>query len=361
MKDKDFLLDLINTPSPVMYESKLQKFWSDYIKNYVDYVKEDNYGNTYGVIKSKIYPTKEPFKVLIDAHIDEISYVVNHIDDNGLIHPIKNGGSDIQLALSKDITILTKNGEVDGVFGWIPIHLKRDGDASIKPEAKNLFIDIGATSKEEVINMGVEIGDPIIYNVKARFLNDKFLVGKSLDDKIGSYINTMVVKKIFENKKQLPYDLYILNSVQEEVGGFGIQIATKNIQPDVAIIFDVFFDSTNPLVSSKKMLGCDAKLGDGAILTNSTCVQKNLLNLFKETASVNNIKYKNAISTGNGGTNADKAFLNNIPTALISIPLKYMHTTVEMINMDDVEEAINLIYNTLLEIDYKQDFRYLKL
>lgn len=361
MEDKKFLMELINTPSPVMYESRLQKYWSNYIKPYVDYVMDDNYGNTYGVIKSKINSTKQPFKVLIDAHVDEISYIVNHISDDGLIHPIKNGGSDIQLALSKDIVILTENGEVNGFFGWIPIHMKRDSEKDIKPEAKNLFIDIGATSKEEVLKMGVKIGDPIIYDVKARIINENNLVGKSLDDKIGCYINTMVVKELIENKTDLPFDLYILNSVQEEVGTYGIQIAMSTIKPDVAIIFDVFFDSTNPLVGSKKMLGCDAKLGDGVIIMNGSCIQKNLLKLFVDTAKEKEIKYNLAHSTGYGGTNADRTFLFNIPTALISIPLKYMHTTVEMVNMKDVDDAIKLIYETLLKIEYNHDFRYLKL
>ena len=144
MKDKKFLLDFINTPSPTMYEYRAQEVWLNKIKPYVDEIHEDNYGNVYGVLKAKrniTDNTHKPFKVLLDAHVDEISYIVNHISDDGLIYPIKNGGSDIQLALSKDITILTKNGNVDGYFGWLPIHQKKDKTASLVPEVGNIFIE----------------------------------------------------------------------------------------------------------------------------------------------------------------------------------------------------------------------------
>ena len=363
MKDKKFLMEFLNTPSPVMYEYRAQKVWAEYIKPFVDEVVDDNYGNVYGIIRSNRISKTTPFKVVIDAHVDEISYVVNHISDEGLIHPIRNGGSDIQLALSKDVTILTKDGNVDGVFGWIPVHNKVEKLVDVKPEKDNLFIDIGANTKDAVLAMGVKIGDPIIYKVEARMLNstDK-LVGKSLDDKIGCYINAMVIEKLYKNKIRLPYDLYILNSVQEEVGAFGAKIAISNIKPDVALVFDVFFDSTNPLFPNKKMIGSDAKLGDGAIIMNSTCVQKNLYKLLVDTAEKNKIKYKLAHSTGMGGTNADKIFVEGgIATALISIPLKYMHTTVEMVDMKDVSESIDLIYESLQMIENNHDFRYLKL
>ena len=356
------MMDFINTPSPVMYEYAAQKVWAEHIRPFVDEVVDDNYGNVYGVIKSKKQGIK-PYKVLLDAHVDEISYIVNSISDDGLIHPIKNGGSDIQLALSKDVTIITKEGNVDGVFGWLPIHVKNDKLADLKPERGNLFIDVGANSKDEVLDMGINIGDPIVYSVMARMLNNtNKLVGKSLDDKIGCFINAMVVEMLYNNQVELPYDLYILNSVQEEVGGFGAKIAVSNIKPDVAIVFDVFLDATNPLFPDKKMLGSDAKLGDGAIIMNNSSVQKNLHQLIIDAADANGIKYKLAHSTGYGGTNADGIFvLGGVATALISIPLKYMHTTVEMIDLDDVDSAIDLIYAALINIENCHDFRYLKL
>lgn len=362
MQDLDFLNDFINAPSPVMYETDAQLVWGNYIKPYVSEIKSDNYGNVYGIRYSNNQnPNK--IKVLLDAHVDEISYIVNSIGEDGLIHPIRNGGSDIQLALSKEVKILTKTGEVDGVFGWIPIHNKSDEKVKdIKPERGNIFIDIGATSKEEVINMGVNIGDPIIYAVNVKFLNStNNIYGKSLDDKIGGYINAMVLKTLHEKNIDLPFDLYVLNSVQEEVGAFGAKIAIGNIKPDVAIVFDVFFDSTNPLFPDKKMLGTDAKLNDGVIIMNSACVQKKLYELLINTAIGSGIKYKTEHSTGYGGTNADRIFLEGgIATALLSIPLKYMHTTVEMVSMDDVESSIKLICDALKNINGDHDFRPIK-
>lgn len=359
-----FLLDFVNTPSPTMYEYRAQQVWADFIKPYVDELVDDNYGNVYGIIRSKNPDMRtKPYRVVIDAHVDEISYVVNEIGSDGLIHPIRNGGSDIQLTPSKNVTILTKSGEVDGVFGWLPIHCKDAKHKDVKPEATNLFIDVGCNTKEEVLSLGVKVGDPIVYTVAARMLNNTSrLVGKALDDKIGGYINAMVAKRLFDNNIELPYDLYILNSVQEEIGGFGAKIAISNIKPDAAIVFDVFFDNTNPLFSDRKMMGTEAKLGSGAIIMNSACIQKNLYNLLVDVATENSIPFELAHATGYGGTNADGIFTQGgVATALVSIPLKYMHTTVETVDMHDVDAATNLMYEALKRIQYNHDFRHLKL
>jgi len=363
--DKKFILEYLDTPSPVMYETRGQALWAETLRPYVDEVSSDNYGNICGLIKSRNRDNYDlPFSVMLDAHADEISYIVNEISDNGLIHPIKNGGSDIQLALSKDVIILSKDSfgnpvEIDGYFGWLPIHHKDKDHENIKPERKNIFIDIGCSTKEEVLAKGIKIGDPIIYNVKARFINKKNIVGKSLDDKIGGIINLEVAKLLKQNQIELPYDLYIVNSVQEEVGAFGAQIAVKQIKPDIALVFDAFFDATNPLFDdSKKLIGSTAKLGDGVIIMNGSCVQKNLRQLIINAAIENDVKHTLGHSTGFGGTNADRIFTDNIVTALLSIPLKYMHTTVETVCIDDVQEAINLLFFALQKIEYMHDFRY---
>jgi putative aminopeptidase FrvX len=357
----NFLQHFIDSPSPVMYESKAQQVWIDYIKPLVDEVHQDNYGNVWGVIKSKQNSDKTPFKVLIDAHVDEISFIVNDISENGLVYPFRNGGVDMSLSASRDVLILTENGEIDGVFGSLPIHQKHGKMSDFKLDNDNVFIDLGCTSKQEVLDLGVKLGDPIIYKVKSRFLKENILVSKSLDDKIGGYINAKVVEKLHDNQIDLPFDLYITSSVMEEVGLFGINMLANEIKPDVAIIFDVHFDTTNPMNPNVKSLGSNAKLGDGVIIFDGSAVQKNLKKLLSDTANEFEIKHTFAHSTGCGGTNADFMFKTGATTALLSIALKYMHTTNEMIDLNDANSAIDLIYRALQNIKYQHNFKYLDL
>jgi putative aminopeptidase FrvX len=345
-----------------MHEESAQRVWIDEIKPLVDTVHEDNYGNVWGVIKSKLNADKPAYKVMLDAHMDEISFIVNEIGENGLIHPIKNGGIDIQLTPTKEVLILTENGQIEGVFGYLPIHQKKGKAADLKPEETNLFIDLGLT-KDEVIAKGIKVGDPIVYKNTPRLLNSTTtLVSKALDDKIFAYINFKVVERLVKNKIELPFDLYIVSSCAEEIGGMiGAKNIAVEIKPDVAIVGDVHFDNSNPLTPDKKMLGTTAVLGSGCVINDGASVQKNFRKLIVNAANKNNIKYTLAHSTGFGGTNADSYCQSGIVCGLVSIPLKYMHTSNEFVNLNDVDEAIDLIYYTLQDIEYKHNFKNLNL
>lgn len=355
MTNKRFLEEYLNGFAPVGYETILgQKIWIDYVSKYVDNIFEDNYGNIVAVIN----PEAE-YKVVLDAHADEIGWYISDIDDNGHLFVKRNGGSDAHIAPSKDIVIFTSEGkQINGVFGWIPIHIRKK-EFDVKVE--NLWIDVGASNKEDIKNMGIQIGDIAVFPDKFRILNDDKWVGRSLDDKIGGFINAEVIRKIYENKDKLPYGLYIVNSVQEEIGLRGAQMITNTIKPNVAICFDPCQNTNIPHVE-KKEFG-NQKFGDGVVLTQAPGIHKNLLKLMIETAKENNINYKLEINERNTGTNSDSYTYSNggVVTGLISIPLKYMHTTNEMVYEKDVESAIEFIYKLLLKIENNHDFKYLKL
>jgi putative aminopeptidase FrvX len=350
----EFLENYLNNASPTGYESGGQKLWMDYLKPYVDTFITDTYGTAVGIINPDA-----PYKVVIEGHADEISWYVNYITDDGLIYVIRNGGSDHQIAPSKRVNIHTKNGIVKGVFGWPAIHTRmRDKEEVAK--VNNLFIDIGCETKEQVDKMGVHVGCVITYPDEFMILNENKFVCRAIDNRMGGFMIAEVARLLHENKIKLPFGLYITNSVQEEVGLRGAEMITKTIKPNVAIVTDVCHDSTTPMIE-KKIEG-DTKIGKGPVVTYAPAVQNNLRELILETAMAKEIPFQRLASSRVTGTDTDAFAYSNggVASALISLPLRYMHTTVEMVHRDDVENVIKLIYETLLKLENEETFSYFK-
>lgn len=353
-KSIQFLEKYLNNASPTGYESEGQKIWMEYLKPYVDEFITDTYGTAVGVIN----PEAE-FKVVIEGHSDEISWYVNYITDNGLIYVIRNGGSDHQIAPSKVVNIHTKKGIVKGVFGWPAIHTRlRDKEEA--PTLKNIFIDCGCSTKEEVEKLGIHVGCVITYPDEFMILNNDKFVCRALDNRMGGFMIAEVARLLKENKKKLPFGLYIVNSVQEEIGLRGAEMITQRIKPNVAIVTDVTHDTTTPMIE-KKVEG-DLQLGKGPVIAYAPAVQNNLRELIEETASKNKIPFQRSAPSRATGTDTDAFAYSNggVASALISLPLRYMHTTVEMVHKTDVENVIQLIYNTLLKIENNHNFSYFK-
>jgi endoglucanase len=353
-KSLEFLENYLNNASPTGYESNGQKLWMAYLKPYVDEFITDIYGTAVGVINPKA-----EYKVVIEGHADEISWYVNYITDEGLIYVIRNGGSDHQIATSKRVNIHTKNGVVKGVFGWPAIHT-RDKAKEQAPQLDNICIDVGCSNKEEVEKLGVHVGCVITYPDEFFILNNDKFVCRALDNRMGGFMIAEVAKKLKENNKELPFGLYITNSVQEEIGLRGAEMITQTIKPNVAIVTDVCHDTTTPMIDKKKE-GL-TKIGDGPVISYAPAVQNNLRELLIETAEKNNIPFQRMAASRMTGTDTDAFAYSNggVASALISLPLRYMHTTVEMVHQKDVENVIDLIYHSLLSINAGDDFSYFK-
>lgn len=349
-----FLENYLNNASPTGYESTGQKLWMDYIKPYVDTFITDTYGTAVGVINPDA-----PYKVVIEGHSDEISWYVNYITDNGLIYVIRNGGSDHQIAPSKRVNIHTKKGIVKGVFGWPAIHTRNRGKEETA-RIDNLFIDIGCSTKEEVDKLGVHVGCVITYPDEFMVLNENKFVCRAIDNRMGGFMIAEVARLLHENKKKLPFGLYITNSVQEEVGLRGAEMITKTIRPDVAIVTDVCHDTTTPMID-KKIEG-ETQIGKGPVITYAPAVQNNLRELIINTAEEKKIPFQRLASSRVTGTDTDAFAYSNggVASALISLPLRYMHTTVEMVHREDVENVIRLIYEALLKIEPNETFSYFR-
>jgi len=352
-KSIDFLHKYLNSSSPTGFESEGQKVWRDYIKPYVDEWHTDNYGTLYGIINPK-----KKYTVVIEGHADEISWFVNYISDDGYISVVRNGGSDHIIAPSKRVNIFTKKGIVRGVFGWPAIHVRKGKDSKLSPELENIFVDIGAKDKEEVLQMGVHVGCVLTFDDELEKLNNKYYIGRALDNRMGGFCIAEVARLLKKNKKKLPYRLCIVNAVQEEIGLRGAQMIAHTINPDVAIITDVCHDTHAPLY--KKKIQGDTKAGLGPSLTVAPAVHNKLLDLIIDTAEKKKIPFQRSASSRSTGTDTDAFAYSNggVPSALISLPLKYMHTTVEMAHEDDMENVTKLIYETLLNIKNNHKFKY---
>ena len=351
--DEKFLEKYLNSSSPTGFEYELggQKIWMDYISKYADKVELDNYGTAYGVMGNM----DSDFKVVIEAHADEIAWFVNYIDSNGYIKVIRNGGSDTTIAPSMRATLWGDKGPVDGIFGHPAIHIsyrKKEADLD------SIFIDVGASSKEEVIEMGINVGTVITFKGDFMKLGSDYYTGRALDNRIGGFMIAEVARMLKEKGKNLPFKLYVVNSVQEEIGLRGAQMIADTIKPNVAIITDVCHETSSPCYTASKE--GEHVAGQGGVITRAPAVQNKLRKLILDTADKKKIPVQLAASSTSTGTDTDAFAYSNggVPSALISLPLKYMHTTVETCHKDDVKNVVKLIYQTLLNIEENHDFKY---
>lgn len=352
----EFLKTYINTVSPTGFEAPGQKAWLNYIQPYTQEKITDPYGSVAAIIN----PGKD-FKVVIEAHADEISWFVNYISPEGLIYVKRNGGVDHQIAPAKRVLIHGKKGPVKAVFGWPAIHtrLAQPGTPEPQPKIENLFLDSGARSRKEVEALGIHVGAVAVYEEGFDELANGYYIGRAFDNRIGGFMIAEVARLLQENKKKLPYSLYVVNAVQEEIGLRGAEMMARRIKPDIAIVTDVTHDTTTPMMN--KIIEGECACGKGPSLCYGPAVQTKLLNLVETVAEKNKIPVQWRTVSRSTGTDTDSfAYANDgCASVLISIPLRYMHTTVEMLHRDDIENTIRLMYETLLALTPKTNLSYL--
>jgi tetrahedral aminopeptidase len=353
-KSKNFLFEYLNNASPTGFEHSGQQIWLDYLKPYIDEYMVDVYGTAVGVVNPK-----GKYKVVIEAHADEISWFVNYITEEGYIYVRRNGGSDHQIAPSMRVNLQGDKGIVKGVFGWPAIHV-RDAGKEEAPSLKNIFIDIGAESKKEVEAMGVHVGTVATFEDELIELNKNYLTGRALDNRMGGFMIAEVARRLKENKKKLPFCLYIVNAVQEEIGLRGAEMISRRLKPDLAICTDVTHDTQSPMYNKKE--SGNLKCGLGPVVCYGPAVQNNVLKQIIDVANKKKIPFQRQAVSRSTGTDTDSFAYSaeGVASALISLPLKYMHTTVETVHKDDVENVIQLIYEVLLQVKPDHDFRYIK-
>lgn len=351
-----FLKEYINNASPVGFEASGQRIWLNYLKSFVDTTFVDPYGTAVGVINPDA-----PFKVVIEAHADEISWFVNYVTPEGLIYLKRNGGVDHQVAPAQRVFIHGKKGNVPAVFGWPAIHTRLSNNENKEPQPKveNLFLDCGARNRKEVEELGIHIGAVVTYQEGFAELAHDYYIGRAFDNRVGGFMIAEVARLLKENKKKLPYGLYIVNAVQEEIGLRGAEMIARRIKPNIAIITDVTHDTTTPMVN--KIIEGDVACGKGPSLAFGPAVHNKLLQVVQDVAEKSSIPVQLRAVSRSTGTDTDSfAYANDgCPSVLISIPLRYMHTTVEMLHKSDIENTIKLMYETVLTLTPKTNLNYL--
>lgn len=350
----DFMRSYLNAYSPTGFEVEGQKIWMDYLKPYVDGFITDTYGSAVGVIN----PGKE-YKVVVEAHADEISWFVSYINSDGFIYVKRNGGSDHQIAPAKRVKIFGDKGEVKGVFGWPAIHTRKNGAKEETPSLTNIFIDVGAKNDKEVREMGIRVGCVLAFEDGFTTLNeDRWYCGRALDNRIGGFMIAQVARMLKEKKIDLPFTLYIVNAVQEEVGLRGAQMIAERLQPNVALIVDVTHDTQTPMIDKNRE--GDIKAGNGPVLMVGPSVHNNLFREIRDIAEAKKIPFQFDSASRSTGTDTDAFAYSNsgVASALISLPLRYMHTTVEMCHRDDLDNVIKLMFEWVKQLEDGKDYGY---
>ena len=348
-KNKDLLTALLNTDTPSGLETAGTELFVETVKGFTSNHRDiisDKIGNVAVGIGAFEAPE---VKVLLSAHIDEIGLRVQYIDDNGFIYVFRNGGVDVKTLLGSRVRIHNKkNGITMGVIGKTPIHVeRRAGTESKEIKLEDIKIDCGFSSKEEALTK-VAIGDCIIIDSSPLWLNDNLITSKGLDDKAGVYVVTRVLEELSKvNLIEKGVAVYGGCCVQEETTQSGATSLIKLINPNVSIDYDVTFATDDGRVEAKEW--GDVKLGHGGCIVHSPDCNISLVDKFKETAELTQIPTQE-FAVGGGMTNTQnlKQFGFNVETALLSIPLRNMHTQAEIVDIRDLEALVKLTVETIM-------------
>ncbi len=346
----EFLKQLLTTPSPSGFESAIQKIWCDYARQFADDVVTDSYGNAVAVLNGDGDP-----KIMLDGHVDELGLMIKHIDDKGFIYFQRIGGFDTGLLRSKRVSIHTEKGIVRGVIGATAIHLQeRDKEPKV-PKMHECFIDIGAKDGKAA-KARVSVGDPITFVDDFELINKDLAVARAFDNRVGCWAAIEALRIASLNKSSLKCALYAASSVQEEVGCLGAPMSAFNINPDAAIAIDVTHATDTPGIDVKQH--GEVKLGGGPTVSIGRENHPVLVSRLRKVAKTKKIDLQIETFSTTGGTDAMAIFnkQGGIPSAIMGIPNRYMHTTVELIHLPDLIDTANLL--AAFSLDIKQGERF---
>jgi len=343
----DFFKKLMLAPSPSGFEGPAAKVFREYLKPHVEEIKSDIMGNSIAVINKKA-----SLKIMLAGHIDQVGLIVNHISDQGFIYFDKIGGINLGILLSSRVAIHTNNGIILGIIGAKAVHQLEDEEKKQVPKMENMFIDCGFKSKEEAVK-NVSIGDSITFVSSFEKLKNDLVVSAGFDDKMGSFIVAEILKNLAG--ENINVSVYGVATVQEELGLRGAKTAAYSINPQAGIAFDVGF-AWHPGIDKQKW--GEVEIGKGPVITRGANINPVIFDLLVKTAKNNNIPYQIDASGGATGTDANlmQVSKEGMATALISVPLRYIHSSNEVLSLADIENAIKLGILFLKELKGNEDF-----
>lgn len=352
--DKKFLFELLSTPSPTGFETPGQKVWADFVKKHADEADNDAYGTAWGILQGS---SDEAPTVMLEAHCDEIGYIIKHITKTGFIHLDRVGGSDAATGRGRRLRILGDKGEVKGIIGNTAIHLRADSLATEKaPKIHELYVDVGASSAKEVEKLGLRVGHPAVYADEPEEFAKGKIVSRALDNRVGGYIIAQVLAELAKGDKRPAATVQVVNAVQEEIGGHGATMVTRRLQPNVAVCLDVTHATDTPGIDNA--IHGEVKFGAGPTVTHGTCNHPNVVKRLLDVAAKAKIPMQHESSSRYSGTDTDNISYSGlgIPSALISLPLRYMHSVVEVVDLKDVRMVVDTLVAFVRSLKAGDDF-----
>lgn len=347
----NFLRTLVNTPSPVGYETRGQRVWLDYVGKFADETFSDAYGNCVAVLNKGGSP-----RIMLAGHADEIAMAVNYIDDNGYIYVRRMGGVDAAITKAQRIVIHTRKGPVKGVVGNVAPHLtSRDGEAKL-PKIHEIFIDIGVSKRADAEKL-VRIGDPITLVDEFDILRGELAVARAFDNRIGTFAVAEALRLLKESGAKINAEVCAVSNVQEEVGLLGARQIAYSLKPDIALVVDVTHATDYPTVS--KTQHGDTRIGSGPAITHGGCNHPDVVARLEQVAKAKKIPLQHEAMSNTSGTDTDVIFWTRggIASALISLPNRYMHSPVEVVSLKDLEQIPQLLAAFVLSLKKGEKFK----
>ncbi len=337
---ESFLYELLNTPSPTGFEVRGQRVWANRCRLFADAVESDAYGSAWATVKGS--DPAAP-RVMIEAHADEIGFIIKYITDDGYLRVDRIGGSDWANARGRKLTFFGDQGEVRGIIGNTAIHIRDRKDGEKAPEVHELFVDVGASNPADVAELGLRVGHPAVYSDGAMPFGKNRIVGRALDNRLGGFIISEVTRRLSATDARPTATCLALNAVQEEIGGYGATMAAYHLHPDICLVLDVTHATDSPDI--KHAQHGKVTLGGGPSLTHGTANHPMIVQRLIDLARDLEIPIQHESSARFTGTDTDSIYhlRGGIPSALISLPLRYMHSIVEMADFADVERVIQLM------------------
>jgi len=335
MKLVEVLEKLSNANGVTGREDEVRDLMKNYLEPYVDEIREDRLGNLIAFKKGN----KDAPTVMLAAHMDEIGFMIKNIKKKGFLQFTKIGGIDDRILLAQRVIVHTDKGPLTGVTGSKPIHIQTEAEKKKVIEVDNLFIDVGARDKEEAEKMGVQVGDVVSFDIKFVRINENVVLGKAFDDRVGCAMMIEIMKRL----QKVDCNVYAVGTIQEEVGLRGATIAAFQVAPDVGIALESTVAGDMPGVAEGE---APAKMGEGAVVTVADAgliTHPKVLRLLIDSAKENKIPYQ--LETGiRGATDASRIAISRegVPSGIISVPARYIHSPVAILNLDDVEKAVKL-------------------
>jgi putative aminopeptidase FrvX len=346
----DFLKAIVNAPSPSGFEERAAQVYRDYTMQFADEQRTDSHGNVFAILNPKAET-----RIMLSGHLDEIGFIVKYINDEGLIYFTKVGGHDTLIAVGQHVWIHGKS-KVPGVMGRKPIHMMSHDDRTKVPEFSDLWIDIGATSRAEVLEE-VSLGDPITYMSEFQSLMGDRAAARGFDNKAGAFVVAEALRLLKEDGGlHGNVGVYATGTVQEEIGLRGATTAAYAIGAQSGIATDVSFATDHPGISKEKW--GDAHIGKGPLVTRGANINPVVFRMLSDAGNADSIPFQVEVEGGGSGTDAEAMQISRsgVATGLIGIPLRYMHTPCELLSLTDLENCAKLMAAYCRNVTPESDF-----